>query len=125
MRIRRMLVGLALAATLAGGTATVALAGADGPQGPTPEQIAARCDRGQALLERLEERAASIAGHIAAVQERLASGELNERQTARAERVLERLENRAEKLAERIAKVSAKLAEKCPEETGGGGGGSE
>jgi len=121
MRIRRMLLSVALAATLAGGAAGVALAGEGGPTGPTPERIAARCERGQMLLERLEARAAKLAEHIAAVEARLASGELTERQTARLERLLEHLQKRAEKLDERIARLSAKLAEKCNSsgETGG------
>lgn len=111
MRIRHVLTTMAIAVGLAAGTAGAALA--QEPSEPTPEQIAARCERGQNMLERLQEIPGHISERIAALQAKLDSGELDEEQTAHVERRLAKLEQRLERIEQRIATLEAKLAEKC------------
>jgi len=111
MRIRYVLTTMAVAAGLAGGTAGAALA--DEQTEPTPEQIAARCERGQNMLERLQGLNGRLTDRIAALETKLASGELDERQTAMVERRLGKLGKHLDRLEQRIAKLEAKLAEKC------------
>lgn len=113
MGTRRMLVVLSVAAALTGGAAGAALAGAGEPAGPSAEQLANRCERGERLLDRLEIRAERIAGRIARIEQRLESGELGERPAARAARVLARLERRHTRISALIERLEAKLAEKC------------
>lgn len=115
MRTRTKLVSLAVVACLAVAGTGSALAEAAPPQGgePTAEQIAVRCERGARLLERLDQRAARLADRIAAIEAKIASGELTEEQLAKAQNWLARLEQRQTKLGGRIAMLSGKLAEKC------------
>ena len=111
MRIRYVLTTMAVAAGLVAGTAGTALA--EEPSEPTPEQIAARCGRGQNMLERLQELAGRLTDRIAALEAKLASGELDERQTAMVERRLGKLGHHLDRLEQRIAKLEARLAEHC------------
>ena len=115
MRTRTKLVSLAVVACLAVTGAGSALAETAPPQGgePTAEQIALRCERGAQWLERLNHRAARLADRIAAVEAKIASGELTEEQLAKAQDWLARLEQRQTKLGGRIDTLSGKLAEKC------------
>ena len=116
MRTRTKLVSLAVVACLAVTGAGSALAEpTPPPQGgqPTAEQIALRCERGAHLLERLNQRAARLADRIAAVEAKIASGELTEEQLAKAQDWLARLEQRQTTLGGRIDTLSGRLAEKC------------
>ena len=117
MRTRTKLVSLAVVACLAvAGTGSALAEPAPPPGGePTAEQIALRCERGARWLERLNGRADRIADRIAALEARIAGGELTEEQLAKAQRVLARLEEHETKLGERIAALSARLAERCGE----------
>ena len=89
MRIRRKLTVLLAALSLTAGAAGAALAAG---LAPDPEQVAVRCERIAQRLDEVEARAAEVAGSIAELEAMLESGELNPRQTARAQDRLARLE---------------------------------
>jgi uncharacterized coiled-coil protein SlyX len=104
---------LALATSLAVTGSALAATEPAPTGGPDPGRIAARCELGYRLLDRLEARAERLAARIAKLEERIAGAELTAEQLARAEKVLARLEERQTKLDEWIDELSGKLAEKC------------
>lgn len=116
MRTRATLVALVLAAGLAG-SAGVAIAGDSPPHGPSPEQIAHRCDRAEHRLDRLNRIGDRLADRIAKIEGRIASGELTGEHLEKAQARLARLDDRQAKLAQRIERLSGKIAEKCSSES--------
>jgi len=110
MRFRTLLVTLTIGAVLAGG-AGAALAGAGQPS--VPPDPAARCERAEHRLDHLQKLAQRLTNRIAKIEQRMAGGELTDRQQKRAEKRLARLERLLGKLDQRTDRLSAAIAEHC------------
>ena len=110
MRFRTLLVTLTIGAVLAGGAGT-ALAGAGQPS--APPDPAARCERAEHRLDHLQKLTERLTNRIAKIEQRLAGGELTNRQQKRAEKRLARLERLLGKLEQRNDRLSAAIAADC------------
>src|SRR5262245_24766976 len=110
MRFRTLLVTLTIGAVLAAG-AGAALAGAGQPS--VQPDFAAACERAEHRLDHLQKLAERLTNRIAQIEQRVAGGELTDRQQKRAERRLARLERLLGKLEKRTDRLSAAIAQHC------------
>ena len=113
MKILATLFTLVLAAGLAAAAGTALAEQGPPPREPSPEQVAARCNRAQQRLDHLTTLAGKLDERIARIEAKIASGELTEEQLAHAQTILARLQGRQGRLADRIEALSGRIAEHC------------
>jgi hypothetical protein len=114
MRARTLVATLTVAGVLAGGVGT-AFAGAGEPSSQPNAAVA--CESAEQRLGHLQNLAARLTNRVAKVEQRLATGELSDRQEKRAERRLARLERLLGKVEHRVERLSAAIAEHCAPES--------
>jgi hypothetical protein len=80
-----------------------------------PVDPAVACERAENLLGKLQGLTERLEKRIAALEARIAGGQLTPQQLARAEARLAKLEKALERLEAGIAKLEARIAEHCTE----------
>ena len=114
MRRLMPIAALAVVAALAAGAGS-ALAQTPAGSSRPPVDRGAACERAEQRLAKLQGLAERLSKRIAALEERIAGGELTPERQARAEAFVERLEKALERLQNRIGNLEARIAERCTE----------
>jgi BMFP domain-containing protein YqiC len=113
MRLLKWMTALAAVGALAAGTGAALAQSPEPADSRPPVDPAVACERAEHLLAKLQGLAERLSTRIAALEARIAGGELTPEQQARAEKLLEKLQHALRRIEARISKLEARIAEHC------------